>query len=437
MQRIVGIDSGSIAEELGIQAGDSLLSIDGKPVLDVVDYQFLCAEERLTLVFSRGDGEQYEAVVEKDAYEPLGLQFESGLMSTVRACKNHCLFCFIDQMPKGGRSTLQFKDDDWRMSFIMGNYITLTNVDEAEFQRILDRRVSPLFISVHATDPAVRVKMMRNPSAGLLPERLAKLRDANLRFHCQIVCCPGINDGEVLDKTLQDLAAFMPAAQSVAVVPVGLTKYRDELSPLRIFTQEEAKRVLLQIRAFADICKRKAKTAFVFAADELILAAGEELPKYEEYEDFPQIENGVGLLRLFEHEFLEELAEQRPLKKRFAFDAAGGMLAHAFMKELYTKLGRYGVDCEPHAIRNDYFGPTITVGGLITGQDLLAQLKGRLKTKFLLLPHNMLREGEDVFLDGMTAEELAKALGIRVVPVRGGGDDWIRTIFELAENCAR
>ena len=435
MQRVVGIDPGSIAEELGVQSGDSLLSIDGKPVLDVVDYEFLCAEERLTLVFSRGD-EQYEALVEKDAYETLGLQFESGLMSSVRACKNHCVFCFIDQMPKGGRSTLQFKDDDWRMSFIMGNYITLTNVDETEFQRILDRRVSPLFISVHATDPAVRVNMMRNPSAGLLSERLSKLRDANLRFHCQIVCCPGINDGEVLDKTLQDLAAFMPAAQSVAVVPVGLTKYREGLSPLRIFTQEEAKQVLLQVRAFADICKRKTGTAFVFAADELILAAGEELPEYEEYEDFPQIENGVGLLRLFEHEFIEGLAEQRPLKKRFPFDAAGGMLAHEFMKQLYFKLGRYGADCELHAIRNDYFGPTITVGGLVTGQDLLAQLQGRLKTKFLLLPHNMLREREDVFLDGMTTEELAESLGVRVVPVRGGGDDWIHTIFELAENGA-
>jgi putative radical SAM enzyme (TIGR03279 family) len=432
LQRIAGVDQGTIAEELGVVKGDFLISINGQPVLDIVDYEYLCAEERLVLLFARENGEEYEAEIEKDLYEPLGLSFESGLMSPVRSCKNHCIFCFIDQMPKGGRETLQFKDDDWRLSFIMGNYITLTNVDEAEFQRILDRRVSPLYISVHATDPQVRVRMMRNPNAGLLMQRLKRLYDAGLRFHCQIVCCPGVNDGEVLQKTMEDLAALMPAAQSVAVVPVGLTKFRQKLASLRVFTEEEARYTLSQVQAFANNCKRKAGSAFVFPADELILLAGEELPSYEAYEDFPQIENGVGLLRLFEREFMDELAERKPLRKRFSFDAAGGMLAHAFMKSLYQKLSGYGVDCTAHAIRNAYFGPTITVGGLITGQDLLAQLRGQLKSGLLLLPHNMLREREDVFLDGMTVSELSQALGVRVVPVRGGGDAWIQTIYDLA-----
>lgn len=432
MQRVTAVAPRSIAEELGVSEGDSLISINGEPVLDVVDYEYLCAEERLLLVFSR-NGEEYEAEVEKEAYEPLGLTFESGLMSDVRACKNHCLFCFIDQMPKGGRKTLQFKDDDWRMSFIMGNYITLTNVNEVEFARILSRRVSPLYISVHATDPDVRVSMMRNPSARELMPRLNRLKQANLRFHCQIVCCPGVNDGAVLEQTLKDLAALYPAAQSVAVVPVGLTKHREGLAQLRTFTREEAAALLGKLRAFAAGCKREFGTAFAFASDELYLAAGAPLPAYEEYEDFPQIENGVGLLRLFERDFLEELGERKSLAVPFAFDAAGGMLAHPFMKRLHGALLAYNIRSFPHAVRNDFFGASVTVGGLLTGRDIIAQLKGNLETGILLIPHNMLREGEDVFLDGVTVGELAAALDVSVVPVRGDGDDWIRTVFALAQ----
>lgn len=432
MQRITAVERGSIAASLNIKEGDMLLSINSEPVLDVVDYTYLCAEEQLKLLFERADGGRYEVELNKDAYAPLGLVFESGLMSTVRACKNRCMFCFIDQMPKGGRKTLQFKDDDWRMSFIMGNYITLTNVDEAEFERILKRRVSPLFVSVHATDPAVRMRMMRNPTAGEILPRLKRLAEAGLKFHCQIVCCPTVNDGEVLQQTLGDLVALHPYAQSVAVVPVGLTKFREGLASLRVFTQQESKDTLDQIRNFAAGCMERMGTAFVFASDEFYLAAGEELPSYEKYEDFPQIENGVGLLRLFEWEFMEALEEKKPLKKRFAFEAAGGMLAHPFMKKLYQALIPYGIDCALYAIRNDFFGPTITVGGLVTGQDLTSQLKGRLKTGVLLIPHNMLREQEDVFLDGMTVKELLEALNVRVIPVRGGGDAWVETIFSLA-----
>ncbi len=437
MQRVTAVEQDSIAASLNISEGDILLYINGEPVLDVVDYTYLCAEERLKLLFERGDGSRYEVNLEKEAYAPLGLTFESGLMSTVRACKNHCMFCFIDQMPKGGRKTLQFKDDDWRMSFIMGNYITLTNVDEAEFERILKRKVSPLFISVHATDPSVRVRMMRNPTAGEILPRLIRLAEAGLKFHCQIVCCPTVNDGEVLQQTLSDLAGLYPHAQSVAVVPVGLTKFRDGLASLRVFTQQESKDTLNQIRHFAAGCMERTGTAFVFASDEFYLAAGVSLPPYEEYEEFPQIENGVGLLRLFEWEFMEALQEKEPLKKRFAFEAAGGMLAHPFMKNLHQTLASYGIESTLHAIRNDFFGPSITVGGLVTGQDLANQLKGRLSSEFLLIPHNMLREQEDVFLDGMTVAELSDVLNVRVVPVRGGGDAWVETVFSLAEKAQK
>lgn len=431
MQRITGVDPSSIAEELGIQAGDRLVSINGQPVLDVVDYQYFSAEEVLLLGLLDEAGQPYEAQIKKDSYEPLGLSFESGLMSSVRSCKNHCLFCFIDQMPKPSRDTLQFKDDDWRMSFIMGNYITLTNVDDEEFARIIARRVSPLYISVHATDPDIRVAMMRNPTAGRLMERLNALREAGLRFHCQIVCCPGINNGEVLQHTLEDLAALYPAAQSVAVVPVGLTKFRDHLAPLRVFTRQEAKDTLKVITAFSQAQKVRFGTAFVFPADELVLEAGEELPSYEAYEDFSQIENGVGLLRLFEEEFLAALEEEEPLGALFTCDAAGGVAAHSFFQGLFQKLIRYNIQCTPFAVKNNFFGESVTVGGLVTAQDIIAQLKGRLTSDTLLLPHNMLREQEDVFLDGMSVETLSRELGVRVLPVRGDGENWIHTLFAL------
>lgn len=433
MQRVSSIDKGGIGEELGVAIGDMLLEINGQPVLDVVDYQYLVVAERLALSFLRQDGKPYEALVEKELYEPLGLGFASGLMSEVRSCKNHCVFCFIDQMPKGGRKTLAFKDDDWRLSFIMGNYVTLTNVPEEEFKRILDRRVSPLYISVHATDPAIRVEMMRNKQAGQLMERLRALKENTLRFHCQIVCCPGLNDEKVLDKTLKDLYALYPEAQSVAVVPVGLTKHREGLYPLRGFTKKEAEALLLQIEAFAASCKASCGSRFVFAADELYLLAERALPPYEAYEAFAQIENGVGLLRLFEYEFLEALQLKTPLPEKRQVDIAGGMLAHPFFKALYIRLLPYGVEAVLHPVRNDFFGDTVTVGGLLTGQDIAAQLKGALKTNTLYIPHNMLREREDVFLDGMRVAQLEQALQARVIPVYGEGEAWVEALLAPGE----
>ncbi|MDL2218124.1 DUF512 domain-containing protein [Christensenellaceae bacterium OttesenSCG-928-M15] len=434
MHRVTGVDEHSIAEEIGVEIGDMLVSINGTSVHDVVDYEYLCATEYLEVAFQSADGETYIAEIEKDVEEHLGLTFESSLMSPLRSCKNKCVFCFIDQMPKGGRETLQFKDDDWRLSFIMGNYISLTNVDDAEFQRMIDRRVSPLYVSVHATDPDVRIRMMNNKTAGNIMERLITLKTAGLKFHCQIVCCPELNDGEILEKTLQDLYTLYPAALSVAVVPVGITKYRKGLYPLRMLTVEEAKKSLHIIRNFAAKAKAETGDEFVYASDEFVLQAEEGLPLYEEYGDFPQIENGVGLLRLFEHDFLEALREQTPLEHEFVFDAAGGIMAHGFFIELFKALEIYHIRPSLHYIVNDFFGHDVTVGGLITGQDLINQLCGKLRSNILFLPHNMLREQEDVFLDGVTVNEAENSLGAEIIPVRGEGAQWVKVLFGLANS---
>lgn len=428
-QKIVRVEPGSPAAHSGVREGETLLAINGEPVVDLIDYEFLTANRALQLLLTGADGEAHTVLVNKAEAEPLGLCFSTSLMSNMRCCSNHCMFCFVDQMPCDARSSLLVKDDDWRLSFIMGNYVTLTNVSDAEFDRILARHVSPLYISVHATDPTVREAMMRNRTARRLMERLQKLADAGLRFHAQIVCCPGINDDAVLDQTLEDLYALCPAAQSVALVPVGLTRFREGLSPLRPYTQEEARAMIAHIEAFQQRARAERGTAFAFLSDEWYLRAELVLPPCEAYEDFGQIENGVGLLRLFEDEFLYALSQQKPLSQRCALSMAGGAGAHPFFVELYRALEPYGIDMELFVIHNEYFGGNVNVAGLITGGDLIRQLAGQLRTQALLIPRNMLREGEDVFLDGVTLSEVERALQVRVLPV-GGGEHMIETMFE-------
>lgn len=415
-QKIVGVDKNSIAEELGVRPGDVLLSIDGEPVYDVVDYEQLCAKENLLLMLRTGS-EEWEAEVEKDLYEPLGLAFESGLMSPLRSCKNHCLFCFIDQMPKGIRRTLEVKDDDWRMSLIMGNYVTLTNVDDAEFERMIRRRVSPLYISVHTTDPDMRVAMMRNPTAGRIMERLRRLKEENLQFHCQVVLCPGYNDGEMLKNTIRDLGALYPAAQSLAIVPVGLTKHREGLAPLRVHTREEAAAAVDLIEEFQRDFLKRYGTRFVFASDEMYLAAGRRLPAEEAFEDYPQLENGVGLLRKFEFEFQAALDTLKKRRTPLYLDSASGRIAAPFMQELFRGLAEKNIFITVHAVRNDFFGENVTVSGLVTAGDIAAQLAGKLSGKALLIPSSMMRERDDVFLDGRRKGELEAALGRPVIPM--------------------
>ncbi len=428
--RIQSVDARSIGAALGVEAGDYLLRINGEPIEDVIDYESLTTEENLLLSMETASGEPYEAEVEKDAYEPLGFNFESSLMSKLRPCKNHCVFCFIDQLPKGGRETLHVKDDDWRLSLIMGNYITLTNVDEAEFERMIKRRVSPLYISVHATNGEVRKRMMNNPTADKLVERLTRLKREGLRFDAQIVLCPGLNDGDVLADTLDTLYDLQPAAQSVAVVPVGLTKFRDGLYPLRTLSEQDARAAIGQIEAVEAKSKAAFGTSFAYASDEMYLIAKQPLPPYDAYEDFLQIENGVGLLRAFEYGFHEALLEQKPLTRRVAVDTASGVSAAPFLDALFKELNAYGIDTVTHAVINRHFGESITVSGLITGEDILSQLKGKLRGKALLLPVTMMRENDTAFLDGMTLTSLSQALGSTIWPMPAAdGAQFIEKLF--------
>ena len=427
-QPITFVENGTPAEKAGVRCGDVLLRINDSPVLDLIDYEALTAHRVLKLDFMRS-GEPLSVVLHKGEYEPLGLCFETTLMSRMMTCRNHCVFCFIDQMPKGVRSSLNVKDDDWRMSFIMGNYVTLTNVSDAEFQRILDRRVSPLYVSVHATDPEIRTKIMRNPSAGRIMERLTALKEKGLRFNAQIVLCRNLNDGEILMRTLSDLSSLAPACSSVAIVPVGVTKYREGLTELGTFDAAESAKVIDSIERLQESYLERFGTRLVFLSDEWYLQANRSLPKPEAYEAYEQIENGVGLLRMFEEDFRYALEERDRRKEPRRFSIAGGTAAYPFFKELYRELEPYGVITELHPVPNRWFGGNVHVAGLVTGTDLLSELSGKDLADPLLIPKNMLRETEDVFLDGMTLSEVESGLGISIRTF-ADGTELISCLFE-------
>lgn len=427
-QIISDVLPGSPAERAGLTVGDTLLAIDGEPVIDLVDYEHLTASDCLTISVRKKNGDCEEITIEKDDYEPLGLSFATSLMDKMRTCKNHCVFCFIDQMPKGGRSSLHVKDDDWRMSFIMGNYVTLTNLDERELDRVIRRRVSPLYVSLHASDPAVRRAMMKNPHAGDIVPQLKRLAEAELQFHLQIVLCPGLNDGDILRRSIQDMLALYPAAQSLAVVPVGLTKFREGLTPLRTFTPREAEALIDEIEPLQQKLLKEIGTRFVFLADEWFTMSGRTLPEYDSYEGFVQIENGVGLLRLFEGDMLEALEERKPLKENKRFLMAGGVSAEPFFRESYKQLLPFGIQIDTRAIQNRYFGESVTVGGLVTGGDLIEQLKGEDFGSALLIPRAMLKADEELFLDGISLAEAEAALHTRILPV-ASGEDLIEIVF--------
>ena len=427
-QPITFVEPNTPAQRAGVCVGDVLLRINDTPVLDLIDYEALTAHRALKLDLQRG-GEPLSIVLHKGEYEPLGLCFETTLMSRMMTCRNHCVFCFIDQMPKGVRSSLNVKDDDWRMSFIMGNYVTLTNVSDAEFARIIERRVSPLYVSVHATDPAVRTKIMRNPSAGRIMERLTALKNAGLRFNAQIVLCRGLNDGAILDRTLSDLSSLAPACSSVAIVPVGVTKYREGLTKLGTFDREQSRAVIRTIEPKQKENLSQFDTRLVFLSDEWYLNAELPLPEPEAYEDYEQIENGVGLLRMFEEDFRYALDERQALSKPKRVSIAGGTAAYPFFKELYRELEPYGIFAEVHPIPNRWFGGNVHVAGLVTGSDLISELNGKTLSDPLLVPKNMLRETEDVFLDGMKLSDVESALGVLIRPF-ADGTELISCLFE-------
>ena len=405
--------------------GDKLLSINGKEITDVLDYKFFSYDTRLEVVLEAENGQKRTVKVKKSAGGDLGLEFETYLMDRARACKNRCVFCFVDQLPRGMRKTLYFKDDDARLSFLTGNYITLTNLSEREITRIIDLRISPINVSVHATNPALRAKLLGNPEGAGGYELLKRLAAGGITMNCQIVCCPGLNDGDSLSQSMSDLAALYPQVYSVSIVPVGLTKYRDNLFPLRSFNKDEAIETISRINAFGDRCLSAHGSRIFFPSDELYLKAELPIPEDEYYENYTQLENGVGLLRLLEVEFISALENEDVNCDGTAFSIATGVSAAPFLSKLIvTAQQKYAnINGKVFPIINDFFGHTIDVAGLVTGGDLIAQLRGKDLGERLLIPQNMLRDGEGVFLDDVTIDEVESALNINVIPVGQDGND--------------
>ena len=429
--KIQGIESNSIAAELELAAGDFLLSVNGEPIIDIFDYRMAIAAEDLEILIEKPDGEQWLLEIEKDDHEDIGLIFD-GMMSSRRACENKCIFCFIDQMPPDMRQTLYFKDDDYRLGYLDGNYITLTNMTEADIRRITTLRLSPVNISVHTTDPALRISMMGNKRAGEVLSFLDMLAEGGIAMNFQIVLCKGVNDGDALDKTIKNLAGFIPNAESLSVVPVGLTKHRDGLAELASFNAEDARAVINQIEGWQKRLFADRGVNFVHAADEFYVLAGQELPAYEQYEGFRQLENGVGMMRLFSEEFHEALADMCNESADKAVDIVTGMAAAGFMKKIAAELTAKfsGLKIQVHPIVNGTLGASVTVAGLICGRDIINQLAGKVLGDTLLIPKNSLRHGEDVFLDDVRAGDIAEALGVQVVIVENNGAALVQAILK-------
>jgi putative radical SAM enzyme (TIGR03279 family) len=421
---------GSIAEELDIAPGDILCSVNGKEIGDVFDYHYLIHDEYLLVLIRKPDGEEWELEIEKDYDEDLGIEFENGLMDDYRSCSNKCIFCFIDQMPKGMRDTLYFKDDDSRLSFLQGNYVTLTNMSDHDLDRIIAYKLAPINISVQTTNPALRCMMLHNRFAGDALKKIDKLYQAGIEMNGQIVLCKGVNDGAELERSIRDLTKYLPYMESVSVVPVGLSKFREGLYPLEPFTKEDAIAVLDLIDRWQQVCMESHGTHFIHASDEWYLLAERELPPEEQYDGYLQLENGVGMLRLLNDEFHEALNDACKNNtvtdtEPHAISLATGLLAAPFIKKLAAEFMEHfpQYDIRVYPIRNDFFGERITVSGLLTGQDLVAQLTGQMLGERLLLPCNMFKSGEEILLDDMTRAELEKTLQVQVCIVKSSGQD--------------
>ena len=434
MVKITEVIPHSRAERAGILAGDTLVSINGNSIRDVLDYRFYLTERSVALTLLR-DAKEYSTVIKKGEYDDIGLDFETPLMDKKQTCKNGCIFCFIDQNPEGLRESLYFKDDDSRLSFLHGNYITLTNMTDEDAERIVKMRFSPINISVHTTNPALRVKMMKNKRSGEVLKYLKTFRDAELYMSTQIVLCKGINDGEELKRSLCDLAALYPYVSSIAVVPAGLTKFRDKLYPLTDFTMEEAREVISLINSFGDAHKEKHGTRLVYAADELYLKADMPIPDSDYYEEYPQIENGVGMLRSLLDEFgmcLEDIKDfGKRLNRRRTVSMVTGTAAEPTLRLLCARLEEIcpNLQINIYKITNNFFGESITVSGLLTGRDICEQLSGIEFGEELLIPENALRAGEDVFLCGMTLSEMSERLGVKITPSGKDGYELCEAIF--------
>lgn len=423
--------SGSIAEELGIEPGDEVLSINDQKIEDVFDYHYLMNDEYIEMLIRKPDGEEWLLEIEKEYEEDAGIEFENPLMDEYRSCRNKCVFCFIDQMPKGMRDTLYFKDDDSRLSFLQGNYVTLTNMSDHDIDRIIQYHLAPINISFHTTNPKLRCEMLNNRFAGQIFDKVDRLYEAGISMNGQIVLCKGLNDGEELERSIRDLSKYIPHLESVSVVPVGLTKHREGLYPLESFGKKEACETLDIIEKWQKIFYEKYGTHFIHAGDEWYLLAERPLPEEERYDGYLQLENGVGMLRLLEEEIKTGIAKRNGDDRKRNVSIATGFLAEPFLKEHVLKIQeKYpGIEVSVYGIRNEFFGPNITVSGLITGEDMKVQLKGKELGEELLLPINMLRDGEVVFLDDVTIGELEEYLNVKIRVVEQPGEAWIDAVL--------
>lgn len=421
--KIVSVEPDSPARHAGILPGETLVSINDNEIRDILDYRFYETDRCLSVVLQNAGGESRTVQIRKGQYESIGLDFETYLMDQQHSCANRCIFCFIDQLPTGMRKSLYFKDDDSRLSFLFGNYVTLTNLQEREVDRIIKMHISPINISVHTTNPELRVKMMGNRFAGRSLEILYRFARAGIKLNCQVVSCRGINDGKELDRTLGDLTGLWPSVQSVAVVPIGLTKHRQGLFPLMGYDVETALAAVRQIEAWGDCCEREHGQRICYAADEFYLKARLPIPPTPFYGDFDQLENGVGLMACLKQEFLDALEDFTPPQEGRRVTLATGVAAHPFLDALLDELRQrwHNLTCSVIPIVNRFFGDTITVAGLVTGGDLLQQLKGRELGDVLLLPDVMLRREGDIFLDDVSLEGLSKDLQIQIVTVPNDG----------------
>lgn len=433
--KVRAVAPGSIAEEIGLAPGDCILKINGTQITDVLDYMFLSVDEVLEIEVRKADGQEELIEVETD-YEELGIVFENSLMDTPKSCHNKCIFCFIDQLPKGMRETVYFKDDDARLSFLQGNYITLTNLSDKDVDRIIRMRISPVNVSVHATEPQLRAMMLHNRFAGKVYETMQKLAKNQIMMNCQIVLCPDVNDGAHLERSLTDLAALSPYVNSISVVPVGLTRYRDGLYPLKPFDAERSAQVIEQVEAYQKMFLDKYGKRIVFLSDEFYLMAKKALPPAEEYEEFYQIENGVGLISSMREEFYDALKNLKIKEFNRTVSIATGEAAADFIRELADALMArvQGLTIQVFPIQNDFFGGGVNVSGLVVAGDIQAQLRGKKLGKRLFIPSSMLRADDDVFLDDISLSELSDALSVPVCPVDNDGAQFIEKILELEES---
>lgn len=429
------VDIGSIAEEVGIEVNDALISINGEEIIDVIDYKFLAADEEVVLKIEKPSGEIWEYEIEKDYGENLGLEFEGGLMDKAKSCSNKCMFCFIDQLPKGMRNTLYFKDDDSRLSFLQGNFVTLTNMKDEDIDRIIRYKISPINISVHTTNPELRVKMLKNRFAGSIMERLQKLKDAEIEMNAQIVCIPNVNNGEELKRTVSDLYELRPYLKNIAVVPIGITKFREGLPQVDTFTKENSKAEIMVVQELQERFIKEIGTPFVRLSDEFYLVAGLEVPNDEFYSGYEQLEDGIGMIRYY-REVVQNSLGLLNSNSSGSFSMVTGELAYNEIKRSADLITSYNakIKIDVHKVINNFFGNTITVAGLLTGTDIINQLKGKINTEYLIMPNNMFRKGyelgpaEMIMLDDLRISDLEEALKVKVIVCDYTGDDLIEII---------